>query len=160
MAKKLTDQTIVDVINNSTGAVGLMIDERTTKVWALPNENKRLKLSELKQAIDLAGGFTIINDYLLIRDPEIRLELDLPISEEYLMGSKEIAELLTKTPSEIDHVLCDANENIKEKIAKEAIDQKLGDLDKIEIIEKHSGIKVLSAIQEKKEDDKEKAKTN
>jgi predicted metal-dependent hydrolase len=86
---------------------------------------------------------------------DVREELGLPVNKEYMLDDKEIKALLKKSVDTIEATLENTSESIREKIAQAAIDTKLSDLEKLDVIKEHSGVDVLFAIQEKKEDEKQ-----
>jgi hypothetical protein len=154
----LKENQIVEVINNSTGAVGYYSEySRIARRWDKPDSMKKIPLEELRELVNMAGGYELLEGYLLIKDIEVREELGLPVDKSYLIEDKDIKALLKKSVSVLTDTLENTTETIREKIAQVAIDTKLADLDKLEVIKEHSGLDVLSVIQENKEAEKEKA---
>lgn len=155
----MNENKMVEVINNSTGSVSYYSEfSRMTRKWDKPDSKKNISLEELRELVSVAGGYELLESFLLIKDMDVREELGLPIEKEYMLDDKEINSLIKKSVSTLEETLEIAPVSIKDKIAQAAIDSKLGDLDKLEIIKDHTGIDVLTAVQEKKEEDKEKAK--
>lgn len=154
---QLNDNTMVEVINNSTGSVSFYSEySRMSRKWDKPGSKKKVPLEELRELVSNSGGYELLENFLLIKDMDVREELGLPVNKEYMLDEKEIKALLKKSVDVLTETLENTSDSIKEKIAQTAIDTKLSDLDKLEVIQEHSGIDVLSAIKEKKDEEKEK----
>jgi hypothetical protein len=153
---ELQDNMMVEVINNSTGSVSYFSElSRIHRKWDKPDSKKKVSLEELRELVSASGGYELLENFLLIKDMDVREELGLPVNKEYMLDDKEIKALLKKSVDTIETTLENTSESIKEKIAQAAIDTKLSDLDKLEVIKEHSGVDVLFAIQEKKEEEKQ-----
>jgi hypothetical protein len=153
---ELKDNMMVEVINNSTGSVSYFSElSRIHRKWDKPDSKKKVSLEELRELVSASGGYELLENFLLIKDMDVREELGLPVNKEYMLDDKEIKALLKKSVDTIETTLENTSESIKEKIAQAAIDTKLSDLDKLEVIKEHSGVDVLFAIQEKKEEEKQ-----
>jgi hypothetical protein len=153
---ELKDNMMVEVINNSTGSVSYYSElTRMHRKWDKPDSKKKVSLEELRELVSASGGYELLENFLLIKDMDVREELGLPVNKEYMLDEKEIKALLKKSVDTIETTLENTSESIKEKIAQAAIDTKLSDLDKLEVIKEHSGVDVLFAIQEKKEEEKQ-----
>jgi len=77
-----------------------------------------------------------------------------------MLDEKEIKTLLKKSVDVLETTLENTSSAIKDKIAQSAIDTKLSDLDKLEVIKEHTGVDVLFAVQEKKEEEKQEKATD
>jgi hypothetical protein len=153
---ELQDNLMVEVTNNSTGSVSYYSEfSRTLRKWDKPNSTKKISLEELRELVGSSGGYELLENFLLIKNMEVREDLGLPVNKEYMLDEKEIKAVLKKSVDVLENTLENTSDSIKEKIAKSAIDTKLSDLDKLEVIKDHSGVDVLAAIQEKKEEEKQ-----
>jgi hypothetical protein len=158
---ELKDNLIVDVKNNSTGSVSYYSEfSRMQRKWDKPDSSKKIPLEELRELISSSGGYELLEDYLLIKDVDVREELGLPVNKEFMLDEKEIKALLKKSVDVLDNTLENTSSAIKDKIAQSAIDTKLSDLDKLEVIKEHTGVDVLFAVQEKKEEEKQEKATD
>jgi hypothetical protein len=156
----LQDNTMVEVTNNSTGSVSYYSEfSRMNRKWDKPNTTKKIALEELRELVSASGGYELLENFLLIKDMDVREELGLPINKEYMLDDKEIKALIKKPVNVLLDTLENTSDSIKEKIAQTAIDTKLSDLDKLEVIQENTGVDVLTAIKEKKELEKEKKET-
>jgi hypothetical protein len=153
---ELQDNLMVEVTNNSTGSVSYYSEfSRTLRKWDKPNSTKKISLEELRELVGSSGGYELLENFLLIKNMEVREDLGLPVNKEYMLDEKEIKAVLKKSVDVLETTLENTSDSIKEKIAQSAIDTKLSDLDKLEIIKEYSGVDVLTAIQEKKEEEKQ-----
>lgn len=153
---ELKDNLMVEVTNNSTGSVSYYSEfSRTLRKWDKPSTIKKISLEELRELVGSSGGYELLENFLLIKNMDVREELGLPVNKEYMLDEKEIKALLKKSVDVLTSTLENTSDSIKEKIAQSAIDTKLSDLDKLEVIKEYSGVDVLFAIQEKKEEEKE-----
>jgi hypothetical protein len=153
---ELNDDMKVEVINNSTGSVSYYSEfSRMIRKWDKPNTTKKISLEELRELVSASGGYELLENFLLIKDMDVREELGLPVNKEHLLDDKEIKSVLKKSVDVLENTLENTSDSIKDKIAQTAIDTKLSDLDKLEVIKEYSGVDVLTAIQEKKEEEKQ-----
>jgi hypothetical protein len=153
---ELKENLMVEVTNNSTGSVSYYSEfSRTLRKWDKPNSTKKISLEELRELVGSSGGYELLENFLLIKNMEVREDLGLPVNKEYMLDEKEIKAVLKKSVDVLENTLENTSDSIKEKIAQSAIDTKLSDLDKLEVIKEYSGVDVLAAIQEKKEEEKQ-----
>jgi hypothetical protein len=153
---ELKDNMMVEVINNSTGSVSYYSElSRIHRKWDKPDSKKKVSLEELRELVSASGGYELLENFLLIKNMDVREELGLPVNKEYMLDEKEIKALLKKSVDVLETTLENTSDSIKDKIAQAAIDSKLSDLNKLEVIKELSGVDVLFAIQEKKEEEKQ-----
>jgi hypothetical protein len=153
---ELQDNLMVEVTNNSTGSVSYYSEfSRTLRKWDKPNSTKKISLEELRELVGSSGGYELLENFLLIKNMDVREDLGLPVNKEYMLDEKEIKAVLKKSVDVLENTLENTSDSIKEKIAQSAIDTKLSDLDKLEAIKEYSGVDVLTVIQEKKEEEKQ-----
>jgi hypothetical protein len=156
---EINDKTVVEVFNNSTGSVSYYSElARTTRKWDKPDTKKKIALEELRELVSTSGGYELLENFLLIKDMDVREDLGLPIEKEFMLDDKDIKALLKKPLTAIEDTLENTSDSIKDKIAQIAIETKLNDLEKLDVIKEYTGVNVLSAIQEKREDEKEQKK--
>jgi hypothetical protein len=157
----LKDNLMVEVTNNSTGSVSYYSEfSRTLRKWDKPSTTKKISLEELRELVGSSGGYELLENFLLIKNMEVREELGLSVNKEYMLDEKEIKVLLKKSVEVLENTLENTSDAIKDKIAQSAIDTKLSDLNKLELIKEHTGVDVLFAIQEKKEEEKQEKATD
>lgn len=157
--KKITEKTMVKVLNNSTGSVGYTVEGVTRKFDRI-NAEKNISFGELLNLFNTAGGRELFEeDLLLINDNTIREELSLRPLDKYIVDEKGIKELFKSTPSELEDVLQNCTDLILEKITQTAINLPLKDVDMINLIKSYSGIDVYNIIEDNKTSEKEPSKT-
>jgi len=156
MSTELQNNQLVNVINNTNGVVGYYSEyNRIQRRWDKPNSVKKIALEELRELVNSAGGIELLENHLLIKDPQVREELGLPLEKSFMLEEKDIKDLLKKSVSALKDTLLNTSESIKEKIAHIAVEMKLSDLEKLELIKEHTGIDALTLIQDKKEEEKQ-----
>jgi len=162
MTKQLSDSQMVEVWNNGTGTVFYKVDDKPKRVWDLPDSMKKIALGELRALVNMAGGFVLLAEELLVKDIAVREDLSLPTTIEMMLGREEIESLLKSDVDALDSALENTNGVIKDKIADIAIKNKITDTEKMEVIQVHTGVDVYNAIKDAKEEAavKEKNKSN
>lgn len=149
--RKLTDSTIVEVYNNTTGIVSFMAGNKNYK-WDRADVPRKVPLGDIRELMYSAGGEKLLRECLLIKDIDVREELGLPIEKEQILDKNDISQLLSNgTTNELESVISITNDGIKDKIVSTAINEQITDTSKMEVIQKHTGIDVYAAIKEKKE---------
>lgn len=157
---KLTQDTLVDVTNTSTGSVGYTPEQSTVmRKWEKQNVSKKVKLGELREVVGTTGGYVLFaENILLIRDEKIREELNLPELDKYTLTIPEIKDLLHNKPlDELVDMVENCTQDQLDSITNVAIETSISDFNKIKTIEEYTGADVVSAIKEKSE--KEEVKT-
>lgn len=160
--RKLTDSTIVEVFNNTSGVVGFRSESNRKKYrWDKPDSRRKVTLGELKDLVYSSGGFELLKECLLIKDIDVRIELGLPIEKEHILDDNDIVQLLKNgTAEDLENVLSKTNSGIREKTSAIAIELEISDLNKLEIIERYTGVDVLAQIKEKREEKNKKEKAD
>lgn len=152
---KLTNETMVEVINTSSGSAGYIPEMSTvSKKWERQGAIKKVKLGELRDVIGTTGGYVLFSEnILLIKDEAIREELGLPELDEYVLTDKEIKDLLnTKSADDLEDVVQNCSEDMLDTITMTAIKEEVSDLNKIKVIEDYTGVDVVDAIKELREE--------
>lgn len=148
---KLTQDTLVDVINTSTGSVGYTPEQSTVmRKWEKQNVSKKVKLGELREVTGTTGGYVLFaENILLIKDGNIREELNLPELDGYTLTVPEIKDLLANKPLEdLVDMVENCTQDQLDTITNVAIETSLSDFNKIKTIEEYTGADVVSAIKE------------
>jgi len=79
---ELKDNLMVDVKNNSTGSVSYYSEfSRMQRKWDKPDSTKKVSLEELRELVSSSGGYELIENFLLIKDIDVREELGLPVNK-------------------------------------------------------------------------------
>lgn len=153
--KKITNDTMVEVINTSSGSVGYVPEMSTvSKKWERQGTVKKVKLGELRDVIGTVGGYVLFSEnLLLIRDESIREELGLPELDRYTFTEKEVKELLqSKSLDELEDVVQNCTDDMLDTITTTAIKEEVSDLNKLRMIEDYTGVNVVEAIKSHQEE--------
>lgn len=153
--QKITDKTLVEVINTSTGSVSYKPEmSNIARKWERQNAVKKVELGELKDLVTTTGGYTLLaEDILLIKDNTIREILGLEELSAYAKTGAEIKDmLLTCSKATLVDFVENCTQDMLDAVVKTAIDIKLSDLNKLQVIELYSGVKVVDCIKEEAEE--------
>lgn len=85
---------MVTVTNRSGNTVIYRIPEDNIRREFAPGEPKQVDAAELEKLSHKPGGYSIINKYLLISDPEVIDDLGVVVEPEYYMEEPQVKELL------------------------------------------------------------------
>lgn len=159
--QKITDKTLVEVINTSSGSVSYKPEmSMVAKKWERQNAVKKVELGELKNLASSIGGHTLLTeDILLIKDNTIREMLGLEELSVYVKTSQELKDMLQAgTKADLVDFVENCTQDMLDAVVKMAIEIKLADLNKIKVIEDYSGVKIVEYIQEQNEEVKAEQK--
>lgn len=144
----LTNETIVKVTNRGNSIVGYMIPELHIRRRFAPNETKQLTVNEMRALHAEKGGASIIRNHLIIDNEELVNELIYNVQPEYFYSEQDVVELLVN--GSVDQLL-DAIDfaptGVHDIIKTKAVQLKLNDVRKREIIFEKLGFNVTSAIE-------------
>lgn len=144
----LTNETIVKVTNRGNSIVGYMIPELHIRRRFAPNETKQLTVNEMRALHAEKGGASIIRNHLIIDNEELVNELIYNVQPEYFYSEQDVIELLVN--GSVDQLL-DAIDfaptGVHDIIKTKAVQLKLNDVRKREIIFEKLGFNVTSAIE-------------
>lgn len=159
--QKITDKTLVEVINTSTGGVSYTPEMSTvSRKWERQNSIKKIELGELKNLVATVGGYTLLQeDILLIKDNSIREILGLEELSTYVKTAQELKELLqVGTKADLVEFVENCTQDMLDAVVDTAINIGLADLNKLQVIESYSGVKVVEHIKATKEETKAEVK--
>jgi len=156
---KITDKTMVKVLNNDTGSVGYTVEGVTRKFDRI-NAEKNISFGELRDLFNVAGGRELFEeDLLMIKDNRVREELSLRPLDKYIIDEAGIKQLFKSTPKELEDVLENCTDLILEKITQTALKLPLKDVDMINLIKSYSGVDVYNIIEDNKTSETETSVT-
>lgn len=160
--KMIDGKTEVKVQNRDNGYVGYSIpDLNNLRRTYAPEEIKTVTVDELKKLSYLPGGMSILKDYLVILDEDVRKEILPDVEPEYYLSKEGIKELLLN--GSLDALLdCldFAPSGVIELIKSMAVEMELNDVAKRKAILEKTGFNVTSAIEfnHETEDEKDQSK--
>ena len=137
----------VKITNRDNSIVGYYIPELNVKRSFTKGEVKNLEADELRALAWTKGGRSIIKNHLIIDDEQLVHELLGEVEPEYYYTEKEIVELLVHgSEDQLRDALDFAPDGAITLIKDKAVDLKLNDMRKREIITKATGFDVTNAI--------------
>lgn len=152
----MKDTDIVSVRNRSNGVVGYEIPELRVNRRFTKGEVKKISMEELRQLSFVPGGQVILNEYLAIEEKAAIEELIPNAQPEYSYTEADIKKiLLTGSTDELLDTFDFGPAGVKDIIKSLAVELKLNDVEKRDIIKEKTGFDVTKALQIKKADEEE-----
>lgn len=148
--RTLQDNTLIEVWNNHGWGVSYTTD-KITRTWQAPGLVKKVPFGELYEAMSYKGNRKLFEEgALLIKDNEVRMQLDLPPLDEFSLTLEEMKELLKSEDLEkIENFLQYCSNMALDAFVQVATDLPVTDVKIAKLISKYSNIDVLSTIEEK-----------
>lgn len=148
--KKFEDNTLIEVWNNLGWGVSYVTD-KATRTWQLTGSMKKIPFGELIEALSFRGNRRLFEEgALLIKDNEVRIQLDLPELNEYILDLEQIKDLLkTGDMAKIEDFLQYCSNMALGTFVQVAIELPVRDLELARLISSYANVDLLSAIQEK-----------
>lgn len=141
------ESKLIEVRNRDAGSVGYSIPDRGIWRSFAPGETKKIQLEELQALQYVPGGEFTLKNLLMINNKDALSALNIATEPEYFYTEKEVKELLTTgTLDQLKDCLDFAPEGVIDLIKKIAVDIKLPDTLKREVIEKKTGFSINNAI--------------
>ena len=138
----------VKVTNKDSSYVGYYIPEMNIKRTFSSGETKDLSHEELRALCWTKGGKNIVKNHLIIEDPVLLRELLGEVEPEYFYTSKDIEQLLLYgSEDQLKDALDFGYEGTTILIKEKAVELKLNDLRKRQIILEKTGFNVTNSIE-------------
>lgn len=156
--------TMIKVTNRDNGSVTYIIpDLGNLRRTFQSGETKEISMEELRKLMYVPGGAVILKQYLVIDNQDAVAELLGTVEPEYSYTETEILALLnTGSIEQLEDCLTFAPEGVINLVKKYAVDTKLNDIRKRNLIREKTGFDVTSAIEineETSEDGEENSTT-
>lgn len=146
MEKKITEVNYVKVTNRNSGTTTYLLGNGQRRTFAV-NESKNIDIEELKEVSALPGGEYLLKNYLIIDDKSALDFLNIQPEPEYFYTDVEIKKLLLEgSLDQLEDCLTFAPNGVIDLIKKIAIDLKLPDTRKRDMILLKTGFSVDNAI--------------
>lgn len=144
----LDKNTIIKVTNRDNGTVGYTIPDLGNLHRTFQSgETKEVSMDELRKLSYIPGGNQILENYLVIENEDAVNELLNSVEPEYYYSEDDVKKLLLQgTLDQLEDCLNFAPEGIINLVKKLAVDLKLNDVAKREMLLKKIGFNVTSAI--------------
>lgn len=146
METKTTQVTYVTVTNRNNGTTGYTLDGGVRRQFAI-GQSRKVDLEELRELSAIPGGEYILQNYLIINDKTALDYLNIVPEPEYFYTEKEIKDLLLNgSLDQFEDCLNFAPQGVIDLIKSMAIELKLPDVRKRELILKKTGFNVTNAL--------------
>lgn len=145
----LDNTTIVKVTNRDNSYVGYLIPEMgNLRRKFAPQETKELTMEEIRKLSWTDGGRILIKNHLILHNEEAIAEILSAVEPEYFYSEKEVEHLLRYGSAEqLMDALDFAPEGVISLIKDKAVEIKLNDVYKREIIAQKTKFDVSKAIE-------------
>ena len=143
----LNNDTMVTLTNRGQWKVVYTVPEMHLKREFNERESKQVTAAEVRALAAKSGGKALIKNHLIISNTELVNELFYDIQPEYFYTEVEVEDLLLKgTEDQLLDALDFAPDGVKDLIKGKAVELKLNDVRKRNIIFQKLGFNVTSAI--------------
>ena len=141
------EKNMVKVTNRDTWTVCYTVPEIGANRRFTAHESKMIPVEELRRLVWTDGGRAIINNYLVIEDEKIVRDILNEVEPEYFYTESDVIKLLTLgSDDELRDALDFAPEGVISLIKDTAVNIKLNDVRKRDIIFEATGFSVTNAI--------------
>lgn len=144
----INDNDVVRVTNRDNWTIGYQIPELNNLTRRFgPNESKMLTALELRRLAWLPGGRALISNHLIVDDRDFVRELISDVEPEYYYTREDVKDLLLHgSEDQLRDALDFGPEGVVSLIKDLAVDMKLNDVRKREIIREATDFDVSGAI--------------
>lgn len=144
----LANDMIVKVTNRSNSLVGYKLPELHITRRFTKNETKHLTVQEIRALASEKGGRALIENNLIIDNQELVNEIIYNVQPEYYYTEKDVVELLLNgSNDQLLDALDFGPDGVHDMIKQKAIDLRLNDIEKRNIIYKKTGFNITKAIE-------------
>lgn len=153
---------LIKVTNKSRGSVSYQSDySKRKRRWDRPGIIRDISFGEIEDQVLSTGGFNLFSNYLLVLDEGVRVELGLPNDKMSTMSIEDITRVLNGNISNLKVVLENGTAPLLNSVAHQATTLKIDSIEKLSLIEKYTGIKMVQIAEEvSKSEDTKPAKTS
>lgn len=143
----LNKDTLISVTNRDNGTVGYSVQDLNIRRDFMPRETKEVTMEELRRLSYQPGGKNLIKGFFIIDNEGAIKELLGEVEPEYFYTESDIKNLLLKgTIEQLMDCLDFAPSGVIDLVKSLAVDLKLNDLNKRDIILQKTGFNVTNAI--------------
>lgn len=140
--------TLVKVTNRSNSIVGYTLPEMHITRRFRAGETKELPAGELRALSWTKGGKVILEDHLVMDNPDLVNEIIYNVQPEYFYTKDDVKELLLRgSNNQLLDALDFGGDGIKSLIKDLAVELQLNDVQKRNIIKEKTGFDVTKAIE-------------
>lgn len=140
-------ENMVNVTNRDSGYVGYAIPDRGIRRNFAPGETKKISIDELKELSYLPGGEFTLRELLVVGDSNALDSLNIEVEPEYFYTEEQIKDILFYgSLDQLEDTLNFAPEGVINLIKQIAVEEKLPDVRKRDMISKMTGFNINNAI--------------
>lgn len=140
-------ENLVKVTNRSRGSVYYTIPDLGIQRSFMAGETKQIALDELQKLQWVEGGDFMLKNYFVIDNKDALTALNIQTEPEYFYTEAEVKELLNNgSLAQLEDALNFAPKGVIDLIKNIAVDTKIPDMRKRELITKKTGFDIQSAI--------------
>lgn len=151
----INEKTVVTVTNKDNGVVAYQIPEMNIYRRFNASEQKQLTAGEIRALAWISGGKSLIKNYLIIDNKELVKEILGDVEPEYFYTAKDVEELLLYgSADQLRDALDFGYEGTASLIKNKAVELKLNDIIKRDIIAEKTGFNVTNAIKNNEDSEK------
>ena len=144
---KIKDDDLIVVRNRNNGETGYKVDNGIIRSFER-NEIKKVPFKELVELTYSNGGQALLNKYLVIENKDALEELNMKVEPEYFYTDKDIRKILFEgSYDEFADFLDFAPGGAIEIMKEIAVNEKVPDMNKRDMIFKRTGLNINTAIQ-------------
>ena len=149
----LDKNTLIKVVNRDNGSVGYTIPDLGNLHRSFqPREEKEVTMEELRKLSYLPGGEVLLRDCLVMKNEEAIAELLGQVEPEYYYTEAEVKNLLLYgTMDQFMDCMDFAPQGVIDLVKTMAVDLKVNNIEKREVIKNKTGFDVTRAIEINKE---------
>lgn len=149
----LDKNTLISITNRDNGTVGYYVEDLDIRRNFMPKETKEITFNELQKLFTQPGGDNLVEGFFIIDNREAIEELLGNVEPEYFYTEKEVRQLLTSgTIEQLMDCLDFAPTGVIDLVKSIAVELKLSDINKREVILQKTGFSVTNAIKIDEED--------
>ena len=146
METQTTQIQYVTVTNRNNGTTGYTLQNGVRRQFQI-GQSRKIDIEELRELSSIPGGEYILQNYLIVNDRTALDYLHLDPEPEYFYTEKEIKDLLLNgSLDQMEDCLNFAPQGVIDLIKSMAIDLKLPDIRKRELIQQKTGFSITNAL--------------
>lgn len=149
----IDEKTRVEVESIGVGSVGYQPEHNPLirRKWDKPGVKKKIPFEEIQEVMSSTGGYNLFRYHLLIKDPEVREALDLPVEAADLMSDKDLEDLLNGSLPNLKKKIDSLSKELQKRLAEKAVEMNIDSVPKIKLIKDVTGIDVYKMLEQKNE---------
>ena len=149
----ISDETMVEVRSLTDLPVTLFQKDKNLRITFQKNQVRKMKAGDIRELNFEPGIHVLFTEYLSVGDPELAAEIgvsDQVLEYEYQWTVKDVQNLLTDgLLEELEDVLNCAPQGIVDTIVDQAVEMRLNDVAKRDLIKQYTGQDITKKLEVK-----------